>query len=163
MWRAARPRKKEPPRAAFLLGNDEMKNEWTTRKRILCYVADVLKITTAQGTDNRTLCRMIGLGNLSKNGAWKALREFSQSDAVERAVNARRARRRRVERITKDSFYESLEWKKLRYKVLKSYGGQCQCCGAKRADGAILHVDHIKPRSKFPELALTDSNLQVLF
>jgi len=26
----------------------------------------------------------------------------------------------------------------------------------------VLHVDHIKPRSKYPELSLTFSNLQIL-
>lgn len=63
---------------------------------------------------------------------------------------------------TKDGFYESREWRELRYKALVMHGAQCQCCGATRGDGAKLHVDHIKPRSKFPELRLDLSNLQIL-
>lgn len=59
-------------------------------------------------------------------------------------------------------FYNSREWKALRYEALKLHGGRCQCCGASPATGATLHVDHIKPRSKFPHLALVLSNLQVL-
>ena len=46
--------------------------------------------------------------------------------------------------------------------VLKSRGARCECCGATPADGVRMHVDHIKPRRKYPELALTESNLQVL-
>jgi hypothetical protein len=59
-------------------------------------------------------------------------------------------------------FYSSSEWKAIRYKALAVAGGRCACCGATSATGAVLHVDHIKPRSKFPELALDIANLQVL-
>lgn len=59
-------------------------------------------------------------------------------------------------------FYSSREWLQLRYQVLKFHGACCQACGKSRVDGAVIHVDHIKPRSKFPELALSLSNLQVL-
>lgn len=62
----------------------------------------------------------------------------------------------------KQSFYETREWRELRYSVLVKYGGTCQCCGASSKTGAVIHVDHIKPRSKFPELELDPSNLQVL-
>ena len=34
-------------------------------------------------------------------------------------------------------------------------------CGASGKQ-TVLHVDHIKPRSKYPELALDPNNLQVL-
>ena len=59
-------------------------------------------------------------------------------------------------------FFKSCDWLKLRYKALKIHGAMCQCCGFSRKDGIKLHVDHIKPRSKFPELALDISNLQIL-
>lgn len=61
-----------------------------------------------------------------------------------------------------DGFYETREWRELRYKALVKHGAACQCCGATRSDGVRLHVDHIKPRSKFPSLQLDISNLQVL-
>jgi 5-methylcytosine-specific restriction endonuclease McrA len=57
------------------------------------------------------------------------------------------------------SFYESREWLELRYRVLKKYGRTCMLCGHKNGR---IHVDHIKPRSKYPQLALVESNLQVL-
>jgi hypothetical protein len=59
-------------------------------------------------------------------------------------------------------FYRSDDWRKLRYLALKEHGGKCQCCGASPATGAVLHVDHIKPRSRYPELQFSLSNLQVL-
>lgn len=59
-------------------------------------------------------------------------------------------------------FYESDEWRALRYRVLVHYGRRCMCCGVTPADGKKMHVDHIKPRSRFPELELAFSNLQVL-
>ena len=62
----------------------------------------------------------------------------------------------------KRSFYKSPEWLSLRYKVLKQYGSKCQCCGIDSSRGAVLHVDHIKPRSKYPHLQLEISNLQIL-
>lgn len=36
-------------------------------------------------------------------------------------------------------------------------------CGRNPIDhGVTLHIDHKKPRSRFPELALVETNLQVL-
>lgn len=61
-----------------------------------------------------------------------------------------------------DSFLESYEWRRVRMVVLKKYGSRCQCCGATPSDGVRIHVDHIKPRKKYPELALDENNLQVL-
>lgn len=50
----------------------------------------------------------------------------------------------------------------MRYKVIKKSNGKCCACGKSAKDGAVLHVDHIKPKSHYPELALDISNLQVL-
>lgn len=60
------------------------------------------------------------------------------------------------------NFYESREWRELRYRALVLHGGACQCCGATAKDGVRLHVDHIKPRSLWPSLELQITNLQVL-
>ena len=62
--------------------------------------------------------------------------------------------------IIKDqSFFQSREWQRVRYAVLKKHGRLCMACGISARE---VHVDHIKPRSKFPELALEITNLQVL-
>lgn len=67
-----------------------------------------------------------------------------------------------VKRSNSLSFYASREWRDLRYKALELHGATCQCCGATRGKGVRMHVDHIKPRSLFPELALVLTNLQIL-
>jgi 5-methylcytosine-specific restriction endonuclease McrA len=64
--------------------------------------------------------------------------------------------------VTSDAFLSSYEWRRVRMVVLKQHGARCQCCGATAKDGVRLHVDHIKPRKHFPELALDTANLQVL-
>lgn len=61
-----------------------------------------------------------------------------------------------------DAFLLTYEWRRVRMVALKRYGARCQCCGAGPADGAVMNVDHIKPRRLFPELALDIENLQVL-
>jgi 5-methylcytosine-specific restriction endonuclease McrA len=58
-------------------------------------------------------------------------------------------------------FYSTNEWLQLRYKILKRDGRKCACCGASSIN-VVFHVDHIKPRSLFPELELFQDNLQVL-
>jgi hypothetical protein len=56
-------------------------------------------------------------------------------------------------------FYDSEAWQTLRVLTLKKYGCKCMKCGATNTE---VHVDHIKPRSKYPELELSLFNLQVL-
>ncbi len=59
----------------------------------------------------------------------------------------------------KNDFYQSEEWQELRVLTLRKYGRICMLCRAKDTE---LHVDHIKPKSKYPHLALDPDNLQVL-
>ena len=58
-----------------------------------------------------------------------------------------------------NNFYNSREWKELRFRVLIHYQRKCMACYATNKQ---LHVDHIKPISKFPELKLDFENLQIL-
>lgn len=64
----------------------------------------------------------------------------------------------------KDTFYSSWDWKRIRYEAIRLHGQRCQCCGWQPGDTDYGHlvVDHIKPRSRFPNLALEVGNLQVL-
>lgn len=64
--------------------------------------------------------------------------------------------------ITRAGFYWSDEWRAVRYSALRASRGVCELCGAAPAKGSPLHVDHIKPRSRYPELELDPKNLQVL-
>ncbi len=105
-----------------------------------------------------------------KSKYFAALREFEQAKKI------RRGKRKRKKKKTKTvspvpsqkppvrvvGFYESDEWRLVRYEALKFNDGRCALCGHGRSDGVKLHVDHIKPRSKYPKLELSLSNLQVL-
>ncbi len=66
------------------------------------------------------------------------------------------------EYVKDTAFYDSREWKELRYLALRNTDGRCQCCGACSKDGVRIHVDHIQPRYKRPDLSLCLDNLQVL-
>lgn len=65
-------------------------------------------------------------------------------------------------RAESDKFLRSSEWRRLRMLVITKRGARCECCGATPNDGIRINVDHIKPRKLFPDLALVESNLQVL-
>lgn len=60
-------------------------------------------------------------------------------------------------------FYTTKEWRSLRHAFLSSSDGKCTLCGrSRKVHGCAMHVDHIKPRSKFPHLELDVNNLQLL-
>lgn len=61
-----------------------------------------------------------------------------------------------------DPFYQSFEWRRIRQAVLVKAKGRCAACGRSPHDGITLNVDHIKPRGRYPHLALDPNNLQVL-
>jgi len=67
--------------------------------------------------------------------------------------------KRKIKKQVELSFYDSEEWKILKTIVLKAYGVKCMKCGVTKTE---MHVDHIKPRSKYPKLELCFGNLQVL-
>ena len=64
--------------------------------------------------------------------------------------------------VTSAEFLSTYEWRKVRMVALTKYGPKCMCCGATPAQGAVMNVDHIKPRKLWPSLALDVSNLQIL-
>ena len=75
-------------------------------------------------------------------------------------INSVEAGRRGGRKRSKvDPFWQSDEWRTLRYQALALNGRACLACGR---DDQRLHVDHIKPRSRYPELSLELGNLQIL-
>lgn len=56
-------------------------------------------------------------------------------------------------------FYNDKRWLTLRYEALRSLPRECCLC---KATNVEIHVDHIKPKSKYPELAFELNNLQIL-
>jgi len=93
-------------------------------------------------------------------------KQFSDEEILRNASSKKIRKQKRQEENkyrTDRGFYSSSSWVNLRYKVLKKYGARCQICGRTyREDGVKMHVDHIKPRSKYPELELDEGNLQIL-
>lgn len=103
------------------------------------------------------------------NDIWECITLFDQKNANLTAQTkfSHKKRKNKSKKqlknvIVSDDFLRSFEWRKLRMEVLKKYGATCQCCGATRHTGAVINVDHIKPRKYFPELSLDIDNLQVL-
>src|SRR5918997_3004765 len=80
----------------------------------------------------------------------------------------KRHRTKHDEWIASREFLRTHAWAVIRYQALKKYGGTCKACGIRAGmtgdDGrkAVIHVDHIKCRKYYPQLALNISNLQPL-
>lgn len=81
-----------------------------------------------------------------------------------RSKKARRnLRKAKLVENQKTGFYWSDEWRTCRMKTLRKYGYSCMACGrSPKIHRIVIHVDHIKPRSKYPALELDQDNLQVL-
>jgi 5-methylcytosine-specific restriction endonuclease McrA len=133
------------------------------RRRALAYCRQHHLVGSDQNVRNSDLIRMIA--SHTKDAVGKAtIDEFLSVQKV--PAKSRKIKQPITEktdaRVPDREFFESREWKELRYKALVECGAVCQCCGARRQDGVALHVDHIKSRSKYPRLQFTLSNLQVL-
>ena len=93
-------------------------------------------------------------GSINKNRAAKIIVGFCEGGFAETI---------KTPKSKSKKFLQSWEWRTLRYEVLLEFGRRCMCCGATPDDGiTVIHVDHIKPRHKYPELSLVQSNLQIL-
>ena len=71
---------------------------------------------------------------------------------------------KKSEIIDIENFYETWAWKDIRYQAIKKHGRRCMNCGQSpsKDNKVVIHVDHIKPVRKYPELALSIDNLQIL-
>lgn len=97
--------------------------------------------------------KMTSLRDRQMNAHKQRMKNACLTDDGHRAV---------VANLSDRNFYLTDEWKTLRYAAFERYGNFCSCCGRGPEHRVVLHVDHIKPRSMFPELALDPGNLQVL-
>lgn len=132
-------------------------------KCVLCGKA-IKSIRTSANKKGK--CRRRCKGIISDSGGYPLdpvlRKEYSIKVSNKKAerVERRKLRKTRIKKRTpKVYFYESREWQDLRYRILKKYSRKCMVCFSTNIE---LHVDHIKPISKFPDLALEESNLQVL-
>ena len=98
----------------------------------------------------------------SKWLTWEPKRPAQTTPATKSLTVCEIATGKPAPEILSQKFYNSEEWRRVRYLALRASRGVCELCGVGPTHGHPLHVDHIKPRSKHPELALEISNLQVL-
>ncbi len=92
-------------------------------------------------------------------------RKLSNKDKrkLERSQRKRKQKGKKAPKESFKGFYMSKEWRALRIRVMERYGCKCMMCGRSPKDhGIVIHVDHIKPKSKYPHLALDFNNLQLL-
>ena len=72
------------------------------------------------------------------------------------------ARERQATLADREAFYTSPEWRQLRAAIIFVQGNLCAMCGRRIANASDVTVDHVKPRSRHPHLALARENLRVL-
>lgn len=78
-------------------------------------------------------------------------------------AKGKKLKSRKPKPLPVEGFYFSREWRAVRYAVVVRCKGACDACGRSvHADGIKIHIDHIKPRSKYPHLELEPTNLQAL-
>jgi len=93
---------------------------------------------------------------------------FNKTDSWEwkppkKEKSKRVQQRSKVSALNSKRFYKTKDWLSIRVRVLEKYQCKCMMCGRSPRDhGIVIHVDHIKPRSKYPELSLDFNNLQLL-
>lgn len=113
----------------------------------------------ASGASVVAMVSVLAGHRISKDRAWKWLLARYDGPGMHGDLPSVRGRKRGLEPST---FYESREWRELRYKALALSDGRCELCGRSKQNGIVLHVDHIRPRSVAPELELCLENLQIL-
>lgn len=65
-------------------------------------------------------------------------------------------------RRDKGAEFDPTIWRRIRLLALKRDGARCVGCGRGSVDGVTLEVDHIKPKSQYPNLMYDLANLQTL-
>lgn len=84
--------------------------------------------------------------------------EFTEQDATAFFTRATGVDARDYYFRTNDDLLNDPEWQTLRKEIFRTYPNQCFKCDSVEK----LQVDHVKPRSKYPELTYDFSNLQIL-
>lgn len=145
-------------------------------KKRLAFMANISKLAAMKLTEHGTpTLPNTGYSEIARRirelrpelggGVQKVMADFVGQGVEAKALQAKVAATKKPKSggwARHKSFYETDEWRRVRYEALRLGGGKCCLCGATANGGATLHVDHIKPRSLFPELELDVNNLQVL-
>ena len=83
-----------------------------------------------------------------------------QASIKTRTIQLAEERKERLDEMRQ--FYSSPEWNLIRRQVIKENGRICSECKKYIRSNNEVTVDHIRPRSKYPHLALERQNLRVL-
>lgn len=116
-------------------------------------ITNITPNSNVAGLHTQTI-RLVPTAPISYKPKYPAPVKHECAECVRRA-------RRKAKSKAKD-FYTSQKWLELRFAALSILANKCALCGNSPTNGAILHVDHIKPKSKYPELAYDLNNLQIL-
>ena len=133
----------------------------TARKHAISILGDEFKRCS-----NIELAESLIAGNFVPTPRFKLLTKKRATRLINnlyKRINKKPAKKKSTYKIKSTKFLQSWEWRTLRYEVLNKFGRRCMCCGATPDDGmTVIHVDHIKPRHKYPQLSLVADNLQIL-
>lgn len=136
------------------------KYKWVSRKLSRkVHIIDEFGLTYCKIENGMNRDRLDGVSNTVPDGR-SVCRMCTQ--LIKKAVKKKSRPKSRPQKKRRDNFLQSQEWARIRYEALKRSRGKCECCGRSSQDGAVMNVDHIEPRHKRPDLALTLSNLQIL-
>lgn len=143
-------------KAIFILNHLVKSNDVSIDRLIEAYglipTHKTRKIVQAEGIKNHMI---LARARLRTNGV-----DMKAADAASEIINDY-INRKEIRAFTDKNFYRTREWRELRLAVLE-VNRKCRLCGRTPMDGIKLHIDHIKPRSLYPELSLSIHNLQVL-
>ena len=136
--------------------------------------ADGLRVSRCRKYIKAVTGKKLGKGHSPIQAAYRLLQENGAprrgtrsinkylDDCAEQMAKAISAQPEKPKKIAQPEFLETYVWRKKRMEALLKYGPKCMCCGATPKTGAVMNVDHIKPRRTHPELALEIDNLQIL-
>jgi 5-methylcytosine-specific restriction endonuclease McrA len=102
---------------------------------------------------------MLSLHGAPDNFKNALLMQIEKHDAKQASMERRRREKEIQKKSGRMSLYRSPQWMALRKRVIKTYGRACMKCGCVTQSP---HIDHIKPRARFPHLTFVFDNLQVL-
>lgn len=134
---------------------------------ILLYYVPALVIAIVlfgQGPWGLSLGILILLAPLIVGGLFRQrLQEEREEWQARTAIRVRELAEERKQRLDEtQQFYSSPEWQLVRDQVIREEGHQCSECGEHIQYKEEITVDHIRPRSKYPDLAFERRNLRVL-
>jgi len=134
-------------------GETELKHIRTARRKMFRYLSSCGHIINAADSDEKsiTLFALLQGIEIEKGADLKAwLMNLYHSGAS------------KVIHKEDYAFYSTTQWRELRSWALDHYGRKCMKCGDDTCIDRDLHIDHIKPKAKHPELAHDRDNVQVL-